>query len=122
MAVLGLLLGIIGGLVGLAVGIGLDQIYAGPTAVVVAFFDLSAVKLAGVVIPLAAIVGGMVSRSRPLIGGVLMIVGGAGMALVFEIDDVMELAVLSCMIGAMMVILAGARASSTTAGAVSAAT
>ncbi len=111
MAFIAALLGIVAGIVGLTVGIGLDHIQAGPTAITLLFADLTAVKLASVAIPMASLVGGIVSRAKPLIGGVLMLLGAGGMAIIFEIDYPTELAVASSGIGAMMAIYANSRTS-----------
>ena len=117
MAFIAAILGIVGGLVGLTVGIGLDTIIAGPTAITMLFADLTAVKFASVAIPLASLVGGIVSRGKPLIGGVLMLLGAAGMAIIFEIDYSMELAVAASAIGAMMAIYANSRSNAEPAAA-----
>ena len=113
MAFIAALLGIVGGLVGLTVGVGLDTIEAGPKAITMLFTDLTAVKLASIAIPMASLVGGIVSRAKPLIGGVLMLLGAGGMAIIFEIDYPTELAVAASGIGAMMAIYANSRSSAT---------
>lgn len=112
MALIAAILGIVGGLIGLSVGVGLDMIHAGPTAITLSFADLTAIKVASVAIPLASLVGGIVSRAKPLIGGVLMLLGAGGMAIIFPIDYAMELAVAASGIGAMMTIYANSRTSS----------
>jgi hypothetical protein len=111
MAFIAALLGIVGGIVGLTIGVGLDTIQAGPNAITIFFADLTAVKFASVAIPLASLVGGIVSRAKPLIGGVLMLLGAGGMAIIFEIDYPTELAVAASGIGAMMAIYANSRVS-----------
>jgi hypothetical protein len=109
MALTAMLLGLIGGLLGLVIGVGLDSINAGPHAVVMAFHDLTAVKIASVAVPIAAMVGGAIARAKPLIGAVFMVLGTAGMGMLFNNDYPTQLAVAACALGAMLAILAGSR-------------
>lgn len=101
------ILGIVGGLVGLTTGLGLTSITAGPTTLAFSFADLDAVRFGSVVVPLASLIGGLSVKHYPLIGGVLMVISGAGMSMLFEIDPAMQLAVAATSLGSMMAILAG---------------
>jgi hypothetical protein len=108
MTVLAFLFGLIGGGLGLALGLGVNVM--DPNAVLAAFLSLLAIlNKPGLTVPAVSVLGALAAGSFPLIGGILMLIGAASMALIFPLDTGSGAAIVFSAVGAVFAIYAGSR-------------
>ncbi len=110
MAIVALILGILGGATGVAVATGVDITAAGASLVLPSAGELMTLKmLSRVAGPLVTIFGVIVAIPKRMIGGALMLIGAAGMALTFEFNSVSAIPIVLSAAGAILAVYAGAR-------------
>ncbi len=102
------LFGLVGGVLGLALGLGIDV--SNPDAVRAAIMSVLAVlNKPSFTIPAISVLGALAAGSLPLIGGVLMLIGGGSMALIFDINYLSGTAIACSALGAAIAIYAGSK-------------
>ncbi len=102
MAVVALILGVLGGLLGLAVALETDIAAIGETIRVPALADVRLDVIRVVAGPIATILGGIVVKPKPMIGGALMLIGAIGMVLTFDLSAVNIVPIVCSATGAVL--------------------
>jgi len=113
MRIIALILGVFGGLLALAIAMGIDVVAVGKAMSMPAIALPSVGKLMTLdtggefAAAAAAVLGGLVVIGNRMVGGALMLIGAAGMALTFGVHSTATTATILSALGAVAAIYAG---------------
>ena len=110
MVIVALILGILGGAAGLAIALGVDVTPAGASLALPSSSELMTLKMmTRVAGPIVTVLGGIVAIPKHIVGGVLMLIGAAGMVATFELNSLTAIAIVLSVAGAVLAVYACAR-------------
>jgi hypothetical protein len=105
MVVVALIMGIVGGALGLAIAFGLHVTPAGASFILPSrnkFLTLNLVTHAAG--PIVTLLGVIIAISKRFPGGALMLIGTAGMALTFQFNFLIAIAIILSAVGAILTV------------------
>jgi hypothetical protein len=101
MMVVALIMGIVGGALGLAVALGLDVTLTSASFILPSSNKLLTLNLVTHATgPIATLLGVLIAVSEPVSGGALMLIGAVGMALTFQFNFLIAIAIILSAVGA----------------------
>ena len=95
-------MGIVGGVLGLAIALGLDVTLTSASFILPSGNKLNLVTHAAG--PIVTLLGVIIATSKRFPGGALMLIGAAGIALTFQINFLIAIAIILSAVGAILTV------------------